>query len=737
MTVRGTQSSFNGGILDQALWGRIDLAKYDSGARAMLNVYSRAQGGADNRGGLEFIREVKDSTTECRLFSFQYSTEQSYILELGDEYMRFYQDGGLVLLPSAPSAYDGATTYDKGDFVSVSSVNYYSRVDSNTGNAPASSPDEWYPLTDDIAEIPTPYAIADVWDLTFEQQGDLITITGWNYDPAELARLDNHQWTLTDIVFGSNVTTPTGISVSSNVTEGKDWYYVVTAEDPDTGEESLQSSTGTVDGPSTWNVGDEVTISWTAVTGIETYSIYKQSNGIFGWIGSTGDTSFVDDNIEADLTITPPDEQLPFNGTGNKPRASAYFDQRRVFAGTSNQRQSFWGTQIGRYSNLNVSAPTRDDDAFNFSLVGGRTGKSGVHEILHIVSGTDLVFFTTGGEWKISGRSDVDAIGPKNILARPQSFHGCSDRCGPLPVGDTILFVEGQSAKVRDLLYTLEVDKYSGSDLSILAEDLFEGYTILDWAYQKKPHSIVWAVRSDGKLLGFTYKREHEVWGWHLHETDGLFESVEVVSEGSRDSLYCIVKRTINGSDVRYVERLNNRTFTNIEDAVFLDSALTYTGSAATTISGLDHLEGETVNALADGNVVTGLTVTSGAITLAAAASTVTVGLPYTSRIETLPFEIALGGGANSQGRRKTINKVIMRVLKSRGFQVGPDVDNLMDASSLRTGAAAGSALEPFSGLLVSNVTPTWGEDVGVVFQQTLPLPMTILSVSPIATVGT
>ena len=142
--------------------------------------------------------------------------------------------------------------------------------------------------------------------------------------------------------------------------------------------------------------------------------------------------------------------------------------------------------------------------------------------------------------------------------------------------------IQEKGSRVRDLRYVCEDDKYMGDDMTVMSRHLFEGHTVVDWCYSQEPYSIIWAVRDDGVLLSFTYLREHNVYAWAQHTTDGTFESVCSISEGNEDVVYVVVKRTINGSDVRYVERLHERYFTDIQDAFCVDSGLTYTGSTGT-----------------------------------------------------------------------------------------------------------------------------------------------------------
>jgi hypothetical protein len=240
-------------------------------------------------------------------------------------------------------------------------------------------------------------------------------------------------------------------------------------------------------------------------------------------------------------------------------------------------------------------------------------------------------------------------------------------------------------------------------------------------------------VSTSGKLLGLTYVPEHIVGAWHQHDTDGTFESCCTVAEGAEDALYVIVQRTINGSSKRYVERMASRQFIDPADAFFVDAGLVYSGTAATTISGLTHLEGKTVSILADGAVHPQRVVTSGSITLDVAASKVLVGLPITADIQTLP--LAFEAEAFGQGRVKNVNQVWLRVYRSSGIFVGPSADELVEAKQ-RTTEVYGAPPALKSEEVRVMVTPTWADNGQVYVRQSDPLPLTIVSMTLEVAIG-
>ena len=330
-------------------------------------------------------------------------------------------------------------------------------------------------------------------------------------------------------------------------------------------------------------VARDNTISWTAASGAASYNIYKEDNGLFGFIGSTEDTSFTDDNIAPDLDDTAPKWRQPFETATNYPGAVGLHEQRSVWGNTTTDPLTTWLSQTSQFENMNVSSPTRDADAVTIRLVTGRG-----NEIRHFRSFQDRLFiFTSGAVWSLAPGGDVDAITPASKKLTIEEYLSSTD-VPPLTIKSNLLVVSGQANlgfEVHSLGYKFETDAYAGSDLTVLARHLFEGHTISEWAYAERPFRLVAAVRDDGKVLVMTYLQEHQVFAWSVWEAanNGTVESVCSVPEGQEDILYFVVKRSINGSDVKYIEHLHTRTFSTIESAFFVDSGLSLNNPIAIT----------------------------------------------------------------------------------------------------------------------------------------------------------
>jgi hypothetical protein len=525
---RLSQNSFTAGEISPELYGREDLQRYQLGARLVENFYIRPHGGISNRAGLRYVCEVKDSDKFVRLMGFEAAADDAYLLEVGDEYIRPIFRGVQVL--------DGGSPY----------------------------------------EITTPYGESELLLMYLEQSNDVATIVHPDYAVRELSRFSDVNWTLATVTFQPSVSAPTGVGAAK--TEDYTGYgsdklpvahtYVVSAIGAN-GEESLPSSEATSGAVVLGYDANYVTVTWSAVSGATEYIVYKERNGIFGFIGSTVDLTFKDDNINPDFSDGPQQGANPFSSSGNYPSLVTFAQQRRVFAATDNNPQTCWMSQSGNFKNMGVSRPAKDDDSVEFTLAAKR--KQDIFHMIPLEKG--MIMYTRSGEWRVTGR-DGDIITPSSILTEPQSYYGCSAALKPLVVGENILFVPRAENKVRDMEYSIDVDKYVAADRTILAEHLFRNRTIVAWDYAGEPDGVIWCVMSDGALVSLTYLKEHQVWGWSRHKTSGRFLDVKTVPEQSRDTPYFLVQRLIDGSWKQYIEYLEERHFEAIEDAFFVDSGL-------------------------------------------------------------------------------------------------------------------------------------------------------------------
>jgi hypothetical protein len=436
--------------------------------------------------------------------------------------------------------------------------------------------------------------------------------------------------------------------------------------------------------------------------------------------------------------------------SGNYPSCCCYFQQRKCFAGSLNSPQTIWMTQPADYHNMDVTNPTLDSDAITLTIAAQQ-----VNAIKHLVPMNDLLIFTSGGIWRIlTGYiTQPQPITPTNTVVIPQTWIGAAD-LPPLVVNYDILYVQSKGSIVRDLAYNFWMNVYTGTDMSVLAQHLFFGHTVVRWTYAEQPWYQVWTVRDDGVLLSFTYLKEQNVYAWAHHDTPGnsgtdRFLSVASIPEQqvegiNVDSVYFVVERTIPGINsaqpVKYVERMDSRNMgtlgaSDVTRAWFLDAALQYSGDATRTVSGLDHLNGATVSILADGNVMPPQVVVNGQITLQAAAGRITVGLTYVAQMQSLPM-MPQGMAMQAIDYRKTLKAISLKVQDTRGLKAGPNFDTLTEIKEWSSSTDMGGPVPLATGTQRLIVFQQYAVDDNLCIQADQPLPCTILGISPEMSLG-
>lgn len=568
------------------------------------------------------------------------------------------------------------------------------------------------------------------------------------------------------------------------------------------------------------------------------YDVYREVNGVFGWIGTTYSTSFLDSGLPADTLHQPPIYSEPFQGSGNWPGCACFHQQRLVLAGSTNAPNFVRCLYLGDMFNISVHAPSQDNDMITFQTAGS------FEQIMNVTSlGDKLVLLSTGGEWVVT--NDTGSLRPTDIIIRPETSNG-SGTLHPIPIDTSVLYIQDRSQELHQFRYGVSDsgEGWQSDDLTMWSRHLFKGYTIVDWGYQRSTN-VLWLVRSDGKLITLTYVPSQQLFNIGRHDlSGGTVENVCVVPEGSgtsaEDVVYFIVKRTLqSGSTTRYLERIASRDYTVVQNAIFMDSALTYDGTgtgtvtlsssggqwlagtsitctfgtaqsitsgsvltdqvhingtdddgesftlkctitgftsttvvtvkpdatvpltmrgvaqstweyAPDTFTGLHHLEGKQVSVFGDGVVVASAgnprytdtyTVLNGSITLHVEDryGRVTVGLPITADIRTLPFNPI--ENPRLMSKMKNLNIVAFFVSETRGLWLGARPPSEKDYDpvdvepteglyqpKLRTPAIDADPTATFTGVAKTRVRSRY-DRVGEMFLRQLePLPVSVLS---------
>jgi len=418
-------------------------------------------------------------------------------------------------------------------------------------------------------------------------------------------------------------------------------------------------------------------------------------------------------------------------GTDNYPSVVSFFEQRLVFGATNNNPQTLWFSKSADY--LNFTTGTADDNALIYTIASNK-----VNAIRYLSATRILNIGTSGGEYVLT-TTNSGPVTPTSTVIRKYSNYGCIDS-EVVQVADVTLFAQRGARKVREFRYIGEVDVagYAAPDITILAEHLTEG-GIQEFAYQQEPESIIWARRTDGTLLGLTYRREEEIVAWHKHVIGGSFNGGQAVVESiitlptdsGEDELYMIVKRTINGTTKRYVEVMKTFDFGgDTTAAFFVDSGLVYAGSATTTLSGLYHLEGETMSVLANGATHADKVVSGGGIGLDFSATSGAVGFGYTSEMQTLRLESGSSDGT-SQGKPKRIHDITVRFHETVGAEVGTDSANADRIFFRDSSMNMDEAVPLFTGDKEIEFAGGFTDGDRIYVRQSQPLPMTVLALYP------
>ncbi len=505
--------AFSVGEIAPALYARTDQARYEVALRTCRNFLVMRQGGATKRPGTEFLTEVEDSSVKVRLIPFVFNVRQSFVLEFGNLYVRFIQNGGQVLDP-----------------------------DDNT-----------IPL-----EIVSPYVTADLPGLQYVQSGDVVTIVHPSYPPYELVRHSNTTWGLNAIVFGPTLAAPTISSVTGgDPATSKTASYILTRVG-ENGEESLGSAPVTCAHPPTPTTP---TFIEAVAAGAETFRLYRQDagSGVYGFVGEgIGDViEWFDYGTIPEVALQPPIDRTLFASEDNYPSVVAYYQQRLIFANSNTNPDTVWASRTGYFHNFTVSAITQDDDAITFRIVSDE-----VDAVRHLLNLGRLVVGTEGADWIIEGDGN-GVLTPISINPRAGSYDGMA-ALKPIKSGARMLFLQALGSAVRELTANVQFGDYSlvGGDVTLFSSHLVDGYSITDWAFQQEPLHVVWMVRSDGVMLGMTYIPEQQMLAWHRHDTDGWVENVCVVPEGRYHWLYLVVRRIIDGETRRYIERMSTTNVT-------------------------------------------------------------------------------------------------------------------------------------------------------------------------------
>lgn len=730
--IRKGQISFTAGEISPRLGMRNDLAKYDNALEECLNFIVSPYGALYRRPGIEYVADAKSNINSSVLIPFEFSTEEAYQLEMVDGVMRVFKNQAQVL--------SGGVPY----------------------------------------ELAIPYSNSELPSVRYTQSFNTLYLVHPDYPPKELVRISDNNWTITDITFDEpayedenstnaeitpsgttgfiTVTSSTSIFASTDVSRairykaGPDEsdtttyvgngtqtnydipFFPNTAADIEvylvtsSGSRNLQSN------PADYSVSNGQVVMVAAPTVSQSIIIQpiNAGSGEWGWmiIDTYVSGTEVTATVQRDLAGTNASSEWrlgAWSETTGYPQAVTIHEQRLWFAANADQPQTFWASEIGIYTNFQpdnilYKGGVDDDTSLTFTL-----GATKAQSIQWMASKGALLIGTANGIFSVEGVQGA-AISALNVSARKQTDVGCAFKV----VAETqneILFIDKNKRRIYACSYLFEVDGYVATDLTLLSEHFGNESTIEEIAFNQEK-DILWARRTDNNLLSCTYIKGQDVIGWAQHSiagTDVSINAISVITGQVYEELWIHVGRTIDGGTKNYIEYMNDLFFLgDKEDAKFLDSMLTYDGVSTDTISGLDHLEGESVTVLGDGSVHPEVTVTGGSITLNYEVEKAQIGLNYVSNVWTLD----LSGGSvigTSQSATSRINEFSINFFETVGARIGYDASKT-DLIQFRGVSDPMDQSPPlFTGYKSGRFPKGWDNAYKVYMTQEQPYPMTVL----------
>ncbi|MFC2254536.1 hypothetical protein ACETRX_33335, partial [Labrys portucalensis] len=442
------------------------------------------------------------------------------------------------------------------------------------------------------------------------------------------------------------------------------------------------------------------------------------------------------------ITVKPTGGPLPsargtlqwrFGAWGETPGWPAHvatFEQRKVYARTDAQPSGLWATKTGGYGrelDFSVSVPVKDDDAISFTLTD-------VNEIQWIAEGPDLLIGTAGSA-RTMGRDSPNLPFSANNFRQSLTSAYASQAIRPAKVGNSTVFVSSFGKALREFVQGDSGMGYATPDISVLSDHLFAS-GVAELAYAQEPDSVIWLPNGKGELIGLTYEKDQSIAGMHRHLMggEGFVESCATMPGQGRNEVWLIVRRMIGGVSRRSIERMAapfEAATAGPDKAWYLDCALQYGGAPATGVTGLSHLEGQRVGILADGAREADQIVTDGTVSLASGrpAETITVGLPYTSRVRLMPSPASAGDGSGL-GRRKKIISARIDFLATGSLRVGQDEATAEEIVARHTSDDLGTAAPIVTGFYDARPQTSWGDKGELVLTADGPLPATIRSIT-------
>lgn len=621
-------NAFTSGVLAPEMDGRPDLPEYYRGCRALTNFYVKPQGGAFKRPGFVHIGEVGTSADSTRLVGFVTATT-AYVLEFGDYEMRVWKDGAIVNDGASP--YTLTTPYAKADvfdlvFAPRGQVIYHPSYEprklattADTTWTLTAASFQYGPFLDENEDTTltiTPSGTTGSITLTASSSlfnanhvGSLWKMTHY-VDEAKISgkfySTQNTAWLSVEGDYELRVTERwAGIMILQRTEDGG-----TTVKDVKSWRRASPSTTPIVYKNTETEEGVEYRLNFTwygtdpdspalfdelyKLTHRCQYQLSVKDTWQTGIVRITGYTSATEVSATVLNTLGAAEAthrwyEGSWSADQGYPTCGTIHESRLVGANTTEQPMGFWaGQSFKRIGDVRTMYPGTEADE---AITRGEVDLKGHHKILWAYSLWVLLLGTDGGILKVVGPGADAAITPTDCNFIPQSGVG-SAALQPVEIAGNVVYAGRDSKHVYELEYSDDTKKYNPEHLTKYAEHI-TGDGIVDWAFQQQPYPILWAVTSGGDLIGLTRDRQEDLIAWHKHTTDGNFESVAVIPASTRDEVWVIVNRTVNGSTMRCVERMASFELADSQrDHIYVDGSTTWDGGAAVTVTDVSVASG-------------------------------------------------------------------------------------------------------------------------------------------------
>lgn len=755
--MRVNKLNFNTGEISPKLFDRNDLDKHASACELLENFVVTPYGGVVRRPGFEFMGEGGNQTYPIRLIPFNYSTSTAFVIEMGHQYFRFWSNGEQVMGGGSPLQVTSPYDYDQifeVQFVQINDVVYMVHPDVAPIKLSRVSDTNWtqaamaagFPAllsrnTSNVtisasATTGTVTLTASAATFNLNMVGTHVALYHARDDSTVTVSLTADGATSTLRILGSYTIATFGSwgpgLLQLQRYEGGQWVVIRSWESTELNQRNISYS-----GSSDELMSYRLNYTGSGSSGSRALLEAAESEE-YGWAEITGYTN------STTITAVVKDTFLSTDATSDWaigawsadqgfPRTIEYHEQRLYFGGTNKQPITIWASKIGDFNYFRYG--TNADDGFSVSL------SSTEQQLINWMRAqeSDLAIGTTSSEWLLSPVEQGSAIGPPANFKVTQASRFGSKYLQAWVANDRLMFVQRVGRKVREFSYAFTTDSWESVDITLLSEHMCgygDGFKQIE--FEQQPDAIVWGINNNNELVGMTYERKQNVYGWHRHTTQGEFESVAIIYGELGDEVWVSVKRTVNSTTKRYIERLDTGYLDAIENEdknrwFYVDSGV-YTdlgdGNESATLTGLGHLEGLSVQILADGCVYPEQVVASGSVTISEPARYWSAGLGYDSPFHPVGIEISQDDGS-SQGRKWRMVSLDINFYKSLGGEVQTR-EGEWDVLSFRDSDDPMDSSPPvFTGLFKVPVAGSYENKLQIAVRQRQPLPMYILSMIP------